>query len=260
MRARYAGRHVVDRRERPLGVDRAGRVRRPGRAGADTRITWLLRRGAVGVDVRRRRGGPAARAWRARAAGQGRRSTQGRIAVVTGFRTETVEARDGDGSTLVSDGGQRVSDVDEVVVLTGFRPDLSWLSELRLELDATLQAPVALAPLIDPNVHSCGTVYPHGVKELAHPEPDVYLAGHEELRPRADVPRDDRLRAGPLHRRRARRRPRGRRAGRAGAARDRSLRRRRCVRHEPAEDQDGGCCGAPAEPADADPVGAASAR
>ena len=54
---------------------------------------------------------------------------------------------------------------------------MSWLSELRLELDATLQAPVALAPLIDPNVHSCGTVYPHGVKELAHPEPNVYLAG-----------------------------------------------------------------------------------
>jgi hypothetical protein len=40
-----------------------------------------------------------------------------------------------------------------------------------------LQAPVALAPLIDPNVHSCGTVYPHGVKELAHPEPNVFLAG-----------------------------------------------------------------------------------
>jgi hypothetical protein len=67
--------------------------------------------------------------------------------------------------------------VDEVVVLTGFRPDLSWLSELRLELDATLQAPRELAPLIDPNVHSCGTVYPHGVKELSHPEPNVYLVG-----------------------------------------------------------------------------------
>ncbi|MBF6302629.1 hypothetical protein IU459_34595, partial [Nocardia amamiensis] len=40
-----------------------------------------------------------------------------------------------------------------------------------------LQAPVELAPLIDPNVHSCGTVYPHGVKELSHPEPGVFLAG-----------------------------------------------------------------------------------
>jgi hypothetical protein len=40
-----------------------------------------------------------------------------------------------------------------------------------------LQAPRALAPLIDPNVHSCGTVYPHGAAELAHPEPGVYLVG-----------------------------------------------------------------------------------
>src|SRR5690606_22274146 len=79
--------------------------------------------------------------------------------------------------TLLSGDGQRVEDVDEVVVVTGFRPDLSWLSELRLELDTTLQAPVALAPLIDPNVHSCGTVPPHGVKELSQPEPGVFLAG-----------------------------------------------------------------------------------
>ena len=62
-------------------------------------------------------------------------------------------------------------------MLTGFRPDLSWLSEIRLDLDPVLQAPRALAPLIDPNVHSCGTVYPHGAAELAHPEPDVYLVG-----------------------------------------------------------------------------------
>ncbi len=62
-------------------------------------------------------------------------------------------------------------------MLTGFRPDLSWLSELRLDLDPVLQAPTKLAPLIDPNVHSCGTVYPHGENELRHPEPNVYLVG-----------------------------------------------------------------------------------
>src|SRR5699024_8780869 len=56
-------------------------------------------------------------------------------------------------------------------------PDLSWLSEVRLGLDATLQCPVALAPLIDPNAHSCGTVYPHGVTELSHPESGVFLVG-----------------------------------------------------------------------------------
>jgi hypothetical protein len=67
--------------------------------------------------------------------------------------------------------------VDEVVALTGFRPDLGFLDEVRLDLDPVLQAPRALAPLIDPNVHSCGTVYPHGAVELAQPEPDLYLVG-----------------------------------------------------------------------------------
>jgi hypothetical protein len=79
--------------------------------------------------------------------------------------------------TLVSENGDTVDDVGEVVVLTGFRPDLSWLGEVRLDLDSILQAPAKLAPLIDPNVHSCGTVHPHGAGELAHPEPGVFLAG-----------------------------------------------------------------------------------
>ena len=34
-----------------------------------------------------------------------------------------------------------------------------------------------LAALIDPNLHSCGTVRPHGARELAQPEPGFYLAG-----------------------------------------------------------------------------------
>lgn len=97
--------------------------------------------------------------------------------MVPGFRTGAVEYDGNDTVVLRSLQGHRVDGVDEVGVLTGFRPDLSWLSEIRLELDATLQAPAALAPLIDPNVHSCGTVYPHGVKELSHPERDVYPAG-----------------------------------------------------------------------------------
>ncbi|MDA1307756.1 MAG: FAD-dependent oxidoreductase, partial [Acidobacteria bacterium] len=31
--------------------------------------------------------------------------------------------------------------------------------------------------LIDPNEHSCGTVRPHGARELAHPEPGFYVIG-----------------------------------------------------------------------------------
>ena len=35
----------------------------------------------------------------------------------------------------------------------------------------------ALAPLIDPNEHSCGTVRPHGVDELTQPEPGYDAVG-----------------------------------------------------------------------------------
>jgi hypothetical protein len=67
--------------------------------------------------------------------------------------------------------------VDELVVATGFRPDLSFLREIRLRLDPAIEAPVALAPLIDPNEHSCGTVRPHGARELVQDDPGFYLAG-----------------------------------------------------------------------------------
>jgi hypothetical protein len=73
--------------------------------------------------------------------------------------------------------GARSVVADELIVSTGFRPDMSFLSELRLRLDPAIEAPVALAPLIDPNEHSCGTVRPHGARELAHDEPGFYLAG-----------------------------------------------------------------------------------
>ena len=67
--------------------------------------------------------------------------------------------------------------VDRIVVTTGFRPDFSFLRELRVEVDPAVEAPPALAPLIDPNFHSCGTVPPHGIAELAHPEPDFTIVG-----------------------------------------------------------------------------------
>jgi glycine/D-amino acid oxidase-like deaminating enzyme len=68
-------------------------------------------------------------------------------------------------------------EADELIVATGFRPDLSFLRELRTALDPALECPPTLAPLIDPNLHSCGTVRPHGARELAQPEPGFYLAG-----------------------------------------------------------------------------------
>jgi hypothetical protein len=40
-----------------------------------------------------------------------------------------------------------------------------------------VESPAFLAPLIDPNLHSCGSVPPHGAEQLKHPEPDVYVVG-----------------------------------------------------------------------------------
>lgn len=144
--------------------------------GTGTHATWILRRGISGSTF----GGGEADQLPARGAlGLAAKAAVdgGYADAVTGFRTDAFE-RDGDGRViLVGEDGRRVDGVDEVIVLTGFRPDLSFLDELRLGLDERLQAPVELAPLIDPNQHSCGTVYPHGVNELSHPEKDVYLVG-----------------------------------------------------------------------------------
>ncbi|AOT61723.1 MULTISPECIES: NAD(P)-binding domain-containing protein [Streptomyces] len=143
--------------------------------GAGTRAVWILRRGISGSTF----GGGAADQLPARGAlGLAAKAAvdDGHADAVTGFRTAAVE-RDGERLVLVGEDGRRLDPVDEVIVLTGLRPDLSFLDELRLGLDERLRAPVALAPLIDPNQHSCGTVYPHGVKELSHPEKDVYLVG-----------------------------------------------------------------------------------
>lgn len=67
--------------------------------------------------------------------------------------------------------------VDTIVNATGFRPDLDMLREIRLDLDPVVEAPRAIAPLIDPNHHSCGTVPAHGEIDLAHPDEEFYLVG-----------------------------------------------------------------------------------
>lgn len=100
---------------------------------------------------------------------------RGGVTMVPGFKATRI-TRGANGVTVAGE-DTVLPEVDEIIVATGFRPDLSLLSELRIALDPTIESPVALAPLIDPNVHSCGSVPPHGAVELAHPEPDVYIAG-----------------------------------------------------------------------------------
>jgi hypothetical protein len=93
---------------------------------------------------------------------------------VSGFHAERVEARDGG---LLVIGSTTIGPVDRIIVATGLRPDLAMTRELRLDLDPWLESPRALGPMIDPNLHSCGTVPPHGYKALAHPEPGYFAVG-----------------------------------------------------------------------------------
>jgi hypothetical protein len=100
--------------------------------------------------------------------------TDGSIEVASGFNTRSIASEDD--RLVVRDGDRRLV-ADEVIAATGFRPDLDLLRELRLDLDDRVEAPRELAPLIDPNVHSCGSVPPHGVDELSHPDVGVYVVG-----------------------------------------------------------------------------------
>lgn len=242
---RYAGRHVVVAGSGHSALTALVALSELAVRQPATRITWVLRRGEVGDTF----GGGEADQLPARGAlGQRAREAveAGRITVVTGFRTERVE-REERSLCLISDAGRRIEEVAEVVVLTGFRPELSWLSEVRLGMDTTLQCPVALAPLIDPNVHSCGTVYPHGVNELSHPEPGVFLVGmksygraptflamtgYEQVRSIAAALAGDRESAERVELVL----PETGVCGGAG------------VFDSPSEEQSGGCCGAPADP------------
>jgi thioredoxin reductase len=144
-----------------------------------TRITWAVR--AANPD--RAYGGGADDALPARGAlGTGLRMLvdTGRITLAPRFAVHTIRAADGGGAKLVArdtDGGERTITADRVVAATGYRPDHSIAGELRLDLDPILGSTRTLAPLIDPNLHSCGTVRPHGVDELSHPEPDYWAVG-----------------------------------------------------------------------------------
>ncbi|MFF7456516.1 FAD-dependent oxidoreductase [Kitasatospora sp. NPDC008115] len=175
VRARYAGRRTAVVGSGASAFTALAALADLAEAEPGTHAVWILRRGITGSTF----GGGTADQLPARGAlGLAAKAAveNGRATALTGFRIAAVE-QEGGRLTLVSEDGHRAEDLDEVIVLTGLRPDLTFLSELRLGLDERLQAPIALAPLIDPNQHSCGTVYPHGVAELSHPEQDVHLVG-----------------------------------------------------------------------------------
>lgn len=176
-RARYAGRKVL---VVGAGHSAAGNLlalatlagQAPG-----TRLAWAVR----GKDLHRLFGGGAKDGLPARGElGTRLRALveQGRLELHLGFGIQSIE-RTAQGLRLLAADATKpaIEGVDEIIASTGARPDLSISRELRVRLDPWLESTDALAPLIDPNEHSCGTVRPHGHRELAHPEPGFYAIG-----------------------------------------------------------------------------------
>ena len=176
-RARYAGRRILVVGSGHSAFNVILDLLSLADAEPATQVTWAMRKesldslwGGGASDQLEARGALGQRARRA--------VESGRIRVLSPFRIRAFASIDGGMRVTGVHGHDAVSvDVDEAIVCTGFRPELQMLSEVRLGLDAWLESPSALAPLIDPNEHSCGTVRPHGARELAHPETDFYIVG-----------------------------------------------------------------------------------
>ncbi|MFP7761003.1 FAD-dependent oxidoreductase [Marisediminicola sp. LYQ85] len=178
-RERFAGRHTVVVGAGHSAANTILRLVDLAKDEPGTTVTWVIRSAAparlwgAGADELEGRGalGGALR----------ERVRAGRVALVDGFEIDALRSAD-DESGAVTIVGRRAGQgfeltADAVVNATGFRPDLGILREVRLSLDEIVEAPRALAPLIDPNEHSCGSVAPHGVDELSHPEPGLFIAG-----------------------------------------------------------------------------------
>ncbi|HYU81225.1 MAG TPA: NAD(P)-binding domain-containing protein [Candidatus Polarisedimenticolia bacterium] len=172
-RARYSGRRVLVVGSGHSAFDVLIDLAQLAQDEPRTTITWLVRRPFADSKY----GGAANDALPAR----GALGTRMRDLVERGVVRQEVlrisELRTDPDGVFVSDGDRELGPFDQIIGTTGFRPDLAPLRELRVRLDDILEAPPALAPLIDPNVHSCGTVPPHGARELEHPEKDFYIVG-----------------------------------------------------------------------------------
>jgi thioredoxin reductase len=155
-RARYAGKTVAVLGAGHSAVGTLTDLARLATRSPQTKPVWLLR----GNDPAKAFGGGANDKLSARGelgAAFATLVAAGQVSVESGFRVSHLAA---DGPRLIVGAGAgccgRQVVVDELIVATGFRPDLDFVRELRIQLDPAIECPVALAPLIDPNEHSCG--------------------------------------------------------------------------------------------------------
>jgi len=176
-RAKHAGKHTLVVGAGHSATNTLINLTELARQEPGTRISWAVRSSSVA----RAYGGGDADGLPARGAlGTRLRELihEGHINLIRGFTiTEIRLAVDGVTVIAKTAGGDLSIDVDLIAAATGFRPDLDILRELRLDLDPGVEAPRELAPMIDPELHSCGTVPPHGADVLTHPEKDFYIVG-----------------------------------------------------------------------------------
>jgi hypothetical protein len=174
-RERYASRSVVVAGAGHSAVGSLIALAELAKAAPQTRLAWIVR----SDRFEKLYGGGEADGLPARGALGMQLKTlvdAGRIEVHGGFRIESV-VNGNSGVDLLSNDGRRLSNIDRIIASTGSRPDLVLARELRIRLDPWLESTEALAPLIDPNVHSCGSVRPHGHRELQQPEARYYAVG-----------------------------------------------------------------------------------
>ncbi|BCJ75215.1 flavoprotein [Catellatospora sp. IY07-71] len=173
-RDRFAGRHTLVVGAGHSAANTLLALAQLATEAPGTQVSWAIRTGAA----TRTYGGGDADALPARGAlGTRVRALveSGAVTLHSGFSVRSI-AVDGEQVTVTARSGALVT-ADRIVSATGFRPDHTMAAELRLDLDPIMGSTRALAPLIDPNQHSCGTVPPHGVDELTQPEPGYYAIG-----------------------------------------------------------------------------------
>lgn len=177
VREDYAGRRVLVAGSGHSAINAVLDLLRLQEEAPGTSVIWALRRDGLekvlggGLDDKLAERGALGLAAR-------HAIDAGRLEVLAPFAVKRLEQKSG-ALTLAATvaGNPQTLTIDRIIVATGSRPDVSLFRELRAALDPIVEAPLALAPLIDPNLHSCGTVPPHGARELAHPEPGFYIVG-----------------------------------------------------------------------------------
>lgn len=178
-RERYAGRNVAVVGSGHSAIQSLGLLHELKLRVPETTIHWILRKSRVSEVF----GGGAQDALPARGA-LGMQAEQfvrnGNVRVHAPVLIHSIAGDEDSALTLLGTKqgeGYAIDRIDAVIASTGARPEFAFLRELRYSADSSIESVPQLAKLIDPNLHSCGTVRPHGEAELRQPEHSFYIVG-----------------------------------------------------------------------------------